>query len=98
MGLQPGGAMPRFKPYSYDQAKLIAVDLGSQLQPGTFEFAVNRLIDELDLSVFDARFQNEETEAPAYDPAILLKMSAAGVEDGGRQAGGLRASAEPSHR
>ncbi len=36
---------------------------------------MNYLIDhEVDLSVFETRYRNEETGAPAYDPAILLKI------------------------
>jgi len=66
--------MPHFKPYSYEQTLLIPVDLKNQLQPGTFEFALNEIVDEMDLSVFDGRFRNDETGAPAYDPAILLKI------------------------
>ncbi len=66
--------MARFKPYSYAQKLMIPVDLSAQLQPGTFEFALNQLVDEMDLSIFDERFQNEETGAPAYDPTILLKI------------------------
>lgn len=66
--------MPRFKPYSYDQTRFIPVDLKNQLQPGTFEFAVNELINGMDLSVFTDRFHNDDTGAPAYDPAILLKV------------------------
>jgi len=66
--------MPHFKPYSYEQTLLIPVDLKNQLQPGTFEFALNQVVDEMDLSIFDGRFRNDETGAPAYDPAILLKI------------------------
>jgi len=66
--------MPHFKPYSYEQMLMIPVDLKNQLQPGTFEFALNKIVDEMDLSVFDGRFCNDETGAPAYDPAILLKI------------------------
>ena len=66
--------MPHFKPYSYEQTLLIPVDLKNQLQPGTFEFALNQIVDEMDLSMFDGRFRNDETGAPAYDPAILLKI------------------------
>ncbi len=66
--------MPRYKPYSYEQTRFIPVDLKNQLQPGTFEFALNQIIDEMDLSIFDQRFHNDETGAPAYDPAILLKI------------------------
>ena len=66
--------MPRFKPYSYDQTKLIPVDFKRQLQPGTFEFALNQIIDDFDLSIFHHRFHNDDTGAPAYDPAVLLKI------------------------
>jgi len=46
--------------------RFFAVDLQRQLLPGTFEHAMNHLIDkELDPSGFDARFRNDETGAPA---------------------------------
>jgi len=50
------------------------VDLADQLQPGTFEYALNQIVGERDLSGFDLRFRNDDTGAPAYDPAILLKI------------------------
>jgi len=66
--------MPRFKPYSYDQTKLIPIDFKRQLLPGTFEFALNHIVDDFDLSIFHHRFHNDDTGAPAYDPAVLLKI------------------------
>ncbi len=55
--------------------RFIAVDLQRQLLPGTFEYALIHLIDhELDLSGFDARFNNDATGATAYPPAMLLKV------------------------
>lgn len=55
--------------------RFLAVDLQRQLLPGTFEHALNHLIDhELDLSSFDARFKNDATGAAAYPPAMLLKV------------------------
>lgn len=55
--------------------RFLAVDLERQLLPGTFEFALNRLIDaELDLSGFDARYRNDAAGAAAYPPAMLLKV------------------------
>lgn len=74
--------MARYKRYSYDQAKLIPVDLASQLQPGTFEFALHQIIDDLDLSSFAVRFRNDATGAPAYDPAVLLKIVLLGYSRG----------------
>jgi len=67
--------MARFKHYDYGQAKMLPVRFAEQILPGTFEYTLNRLIDErIDLSIFEARYRNEETGAPAYDPAILLKV------------------------
>ena len=55
--------------------RFLAVDLQRQLLPGTFEHAMNHLIDsELDLSGFDLRFKNDVTGAAAYPPAMLLKV------------------------
>lgn len=66
--------MARYKNYNYDQVKLLPVSYAQQVLPGTFEFTLNQVIDEIDLSMFDARYQNDETGAPAYDPRILLKI------------------------
>ena len=55
--------------------RFLAVDLQRQLLSGTFEHAMNHLIDHaLDLSSFDARFKNDITGAAAYPPAMLLKV------------------------
>ena len=55
--------------------RFLAVDLQRQLLPGTFEHALNHLLDcELDLSGFDSRFKNDVTGASAFPPAMLLKV------------------------
>ena len=55
--------------------RFLAVDLRRQLLPGTFEHALDHLLDhEIDLSALDARFRNDETGARAYPPAMLLKV------------------------
>jgi transposase len=55
--------------------RFLAVDLERQLLPGTFEHALNHLLDhEIDLTGFDARFNNDATGACAYPPAMLLKV------------------------
>lgn len=67
--------MPRFKPYSYLQTKLIPLSLTHQIQPGTFEYALNYIVDtHIDLSVFNDRYCNDATGATAFDPTILLKI------------------------
>ncbi|TKB23292.1 IS1182 family transposase [Desulfopila sp. IMCC35006] len=67
--------MAKYKPYSYAQGQFIPVFFNKQIQEGTFEYSLSYLVDnELDLSIFDKRFNNDETGAPAYDPRILLKV------------------------
>jgi transposase len=66
--------MARYKPVHRDPL-LLPVVLADQVQPGTFEFALDHLVDhELDLSGLDARFRNDETGASAYDPRVMLKI------------------------
>jgi transposase len=66
--------MARYK-YIDTNPRFLAVDLAKQLLPGTFEHALNHLLDHgIDLSHFDARFRNDATGAPAYPPALLLKV------------------------
>jgi len=48
--------MARYK-YIDTHPKFLPVDLAQQLHPGTFEHALNYLLDgPIDLSAFDARF------------------------------------------
>lgn len=66
--------MPRFKTPDYG-LNLIAVGFAQQLLHGTFEFALGHLIDnDLDLSTLRARYANDAGGAPAFDPAVLLKI------------------------
>jgi hypothetical protein len=65
----------RYKEYSYGQGKLIPISFQAQIVPGSFEWALNDIVDNvLDLSIFEGRFRNDETGAPAYDPKIMLKI------------------------
>ena len=67
--------MARYKEYDYSQGKFIPIHFDKQIIPGTFEHTLHYLIEnELDLSIFDLRYQNDKSGAPAYDPAILLKI------------------------
>jgi hypothetical protein len=60
-----GDTMARYKPYDYGQMKLLPVSFERQILPGSFEYTLNKLIDEdIDLSVFEARYRNDETGAP----------------------------------
>ena len=54
--------MARFREYSYDQTMMLPVALGRQLQPGSFEYAVNHLVNHcIDRTVFEERYSNDET-------------------------------------
>ncbi len=67
--------MARYRWYHREQAMMVPVSLSDQLQPGTIEYAIDYLVDnEIDLSGFESRYRNDETGAPAIDPAILLKV------------------------
>jgi hypothetical protein len=50
------------------------VCLDRQLIPSSFEHTVNYLIDQFDLSRFDAAFHNDQLGAPAYPPDVMLKI------------------------
>ena len=55
--------------------RFLAVDLSRQFLPGTFEHALNELLDhDIDLSDFDSRYRNDATGATAYPPAMLLRV------------------------
>jgi len=64
--------MARYKEYSYEQGKFIPVHFDRQILPGTFEYSLSYLIDhEIDLSIFEERYKNDDTGAPAYDPGLI---------------------------
>ena len=64
-----------YQDYNYQQSKLITISFSRQILPGSFEFTLSHVIDhEIDLASFHAKYRNDETGAPAYDPAILLKI------------------------
>jgi transposase len=67
--------MPKFKPCNYDQTILLPISLENQLVPGSLEHTIHQVVEKhLDLTVFDARYANDETGASAIHPKILLKI------------------------
>ena len=55
--------------------RFLPVILDAQLMLGSFEYALDYLIDhELNLSALDARYCNDATGATAYNPRVLLKI------------------------
>jgi hypothetical protein len=66
--------MPRFKTPDYG-LKMIPVDFDQQVIPGSFEHALCYLVDhEIDFAGLEARYRNDTSGAPAFAPAVLLKI------------------------
>ena len=67
--------MAKFKPCNEDQLVMLPISLQDQLVPGTLEHTLSQLVDKhIDLSVFDARYNNDDIGATAIHPKILLKV------------------------
>ena len=67
--------MAKFKPLNENQLVMLPISLQDQLVPGTLEHTISELVDKhIDLSVFDERYNNDETGATAIHPKILLKV------------------------
>lgn len=75
--------MARYKPYQYDQMVMVPISFPEQLAPGTLESSIQELVEHhLDLSVFEARYQNDSTGARAIHPKLLLKVILFGYSRG----------------
>jgi transposase len=67
--------MAKYKRYNYSQMVIIPVSFENQLMPGTLEHAIHKVMEKkVDLSLFNEKYMNDETGAPAHDPKILLKV------------------------
>ena len=67
--------MAKFKPLNENQLVMLPISLQDQLVPGTLEHTISELVDKhIDLSVFNARYNSDETGATAIPPKILLKV------------------------
>jgi transposase len=65
--------MARFKDTNTKQGQFITVNLHEQLIIGSFEWTINYLIEQSDLSLFEQHYQNDALGAAAYPPGALLK-------------------------
>jgi len=67
--------MAKFKPLNENQLIMLPISLQEQLVPGTLEHTLSQVVDDhIDLTVFDARYNNDDTGASAIHPKILLKV------------------------
>jgi len=64
--------MARYKHYNYSQLMMVPVCLDEQLMPGTLEHTIHTLIEnEIDLSVFDSRYNMTRPAAPPMIPKFF---------------------------
>jgi transposase len=65
------------------QGVFLTVNLREQLLPDSFEYMLNEIIGtKIDLSVFDKKYKNDLTGAPATPPSVLLKLIFYGYHNG----------------
>ena len=72
-----GWKMARYKQTeaSNGQGMFMCINLKEQLIPGTFEYMLDKLIDEkIDISIFDKNYKNDKTGAKAIPPRVLMKL------------------------
>jgi transposase len=75
--------MARYKPYNLKQDKMIPLSYADQIVAGSFEHALNEIVEEhLELTVFERRSHNDATGRLAYDPKVLLKIVLYGYSKG----------------
>ncbi len=76
--------MARFKPADTTQTLMVPVRLDDQLVAGTFEHALNQIVENhIELSELSRRwFRNDSRGAPAFNPACLLKIVLLGYSKG----------------
>jgi len=63
------------KARNYRQMIMLPISLDDHLMPGTLEWAIHELVEHrVDTALFDAKYVNDGTGAPAYPPKIVLKI------------------------
>ncbi len=67
--------MAKYRKYSYDQGVMVPVDFSKQIVPGTLEYTIHLLVEnKIDFRGIESKYNNDHNGAPAYNPAILLKV------------------------
>ena len=65
------------------QGRFLQVSFKEQLLPGTFEYMLNDLVGkEIDTSIFDYNYKNDQTGAKAIPPEVLIKLIIYGYSKG----------------
>jgi len=66
--------MARYKHTDNSQGLFLTVNLQEQLLPDTFEWTIDYLINKIDISSFEQKYNNDNLGAAAYSPRVLLKI------------------------
>jgi transposase len=67
--------LARYKSTNQSQLTILPFDPEKQLLPGTFECALNNIVEtQINFSSFDLERKNDHTGAPAYNPKVMLKI------------------------
>ena len=67
--------MSRYKYLNRNQLEMVCINLDDQILPGTFEYALDDIIDNhVDLSIFDNKYKNDNKGAKAYPINAMLKI------------------------
>ena len=75
--------MAKHQHYDYSQSVIAPIFLEDQLVPGTLEYAIHYIVEErLNMSIFDARYQNDYTGRKSIDPKLLMKIVLYGYSRG----------------
>jgi transposase len=64
--------MPKFKPYNQNQLTLLPTDIRSCIPTDHQCFAINDIIDSLDLKIIEQTYSDQG--CPAYNPKMLIKL------------------------
>jgi transposase len=75
--------MAKHQHHDYIQSVIAPVFLEDQLLPGTLEYAIHYIVEErLNMSIFDARYNNDNTGRKSIDPKLLMKIVSYGYSRG----------------
>ena len=75
--------MAKHQHYDYGQSVIAPIFLEDQLLPGTLEYAIHYIVEErLDMGIFDARYNNDNTGRKSIDPKLIMKIVLYGYSRG----------------
>ena len=74
--------MAKFRTCDYNQMNILPVSIDNQISPYTLEFIIHNITEDLDLSYFNIRYNNDNIGRKAINPKVLLKIILLGYSRG----------------